>query len=67
VSTISEIEAAIEKLPVRQVDQLADWLREFRQRRAPAPSLESWLGKAKGAAIPGTRTQEVMKLSRGEE
>jgi len=67
MSTIAEIEAAIQKLPVRQVDQLSDWLEEFRKRRAGAPSLESWLGKARGAAVPGTHTEEIMKLSRGEE
>ena len=32
VSTITEIEAAIERLPAQQVAQLAAWLEEFRGR-----------------------------------
>jgi hypothetical protein len=36
VSSITEIEAAIERLPAPQVAQLAAWLEEFR-RRVQAP------------------------------
>lgn len=67
MSNVAEIEAAIEKLPVPQVDQLARWLETFRQRRATLPPVESWLQQARGAAVPGVKTQEVMKLTRGEE
>ena len=34
MSTIAEIEAAIEKLPGPQVEELAQWLDTLRQRRA---------------------------------
>lgn len=67
MSNIAEIEAAIEKLPVPQVDQLARWLEDFRQRRPTPPPVESWLARARGAAIPGVKTQDVMNLTRGEE
>jgi hypothetical protein len=64
---IAEIEAAIENLPAPQVEQLARWLETFRQRRAPPPPVESWLQRARGAAIPGVKTKDVMALTRGEE
>jgi cytochrome c553 len=67
MSNITEIEAAIEKLPDPQVEQLAHWLETLRQRRAKRPPVESWLQRARGAAIPGARTKDVMALTRGEE
>jgi hypothetical protein len=67
VSSVAEIDAAIEKLPVPDVDQLAHWFQGFLQRRVPAPALENRLRNAKGAPISGTRTQELMKLTCGEE
>ena len=67
MSNIAEIEAAIENLPGPQVDQLARWLETLRQRRATPPPVESWLQRARGAALPGVRTNDVMTLTRGEE
>ncbi|MCC6795285.1 MAG: hypothetical protein IT366_09225 [Candidatus Hydrogenedentes bacterium] len=67
MSTVDEIEAAIEKLPVAQVEQLARWIEAYRQRRAAPPAVENWLQRARGAAVPGVTTLEVMKLTRGEE
>jgi hypothetical protein len=67
MSNIAEIEAAIEKLPAPQLDQLARWLETFRQRRATPPPVESWLQRARGAALPGVTTKDVMVLTRGEE
>lgn len=64
---IAEIEAAIENLPAPEVDQLALWLETLRQRRSPPPSVDSWLQRARGAALPGVRTQDVLTLTRGEE
>jgi hypothetical protein len=49
------------------VDQLARWLEDFRQRRVTPAPVESWLQRARGVAIPGTKTQDVMKLTRGKE
>ena len=67
VSTVAEIEAAIERLPALQVDELAGWLETLRMRRATPPSVESWLLNARGAAISGVTTASAMTLTRGEE
>ena len=67
MSTIGEIEAAIENLPSPQLDQLACWLEAFRQRRATPPPVESWLQRARGAALPEVKTAAVMALTRSEE
>lgn len=64
---IAEIEAAIENLPAREVDQLAQWLQTLRQKRSLPLPIENWLQQARGAALPGVRTHDVMKLTRGEE
>ena len=66
MSSIAEIEAAIEVLPDPQVEQLARWLETLRQRRATPPPIESWLQRARGAARPGVKTQDVMALTRSE-
>jgi hypothetical protein len=50
MSTITEIESAIEKLPKPQVDELATWLKTYRARRAIPSTVESWLARARGAA-----------------
>ena len=65
--SIAEIENAIEKLPAQQVDELAGWLEMLRVRRTTPPPVESWLGGARGAAIPNATTAGVMALTRGEE
>jgi len=67
MSSVAEIEAAIEKLPVPEVNQLAHWLGGFLQRRISTPALENWLLNAKGAAVPDAQTQAIMNLTRGEE
>jgi hypothetical protein len=67
MSSVAEIEAAIEKLPVPEVDQLAHWLEGFLQRRVSTPALGTWLLNAKGAAVPDAQTQAIMNLTRGEE
>jgi hypothetical protein len=67
MSNVAEIEAAIEKLPVPQVQKLADWFEGFLQRRLPGSDVENWLKHAKGAAVSGVRTEEVMNLTRSEE
>ena len=67
MSNVAEIEAAIEKLPVPQVQKLADWFEGFLQRRLPESNLENWLKHAKGAAVSGARTDEIMKMTRSEE
>lgn len=66
MSTIVEIENAIEKLPTPQVDELVGWLETLRVRRATLPPVESWLERARGAAALGVTTAGVMALTRGE-
>jgi hypothetical protein len=67
MSSIAEIESAIERLPAPQVDELAGWLEALRVNRAKTLPVESWLERARGAARPGETTAKVMALSRGEE
>ncbi len=67
MSTIAEIEEAIEKLSAPQVDELAGWLEELRLQRMPQPAVELWLRSARGAALPGATTADILALSRGEE
>lgn len=71
MTTITEIEKAIEELPTRQVDELAEWLQAYRSRalaaQPPDNAIEGWLNRARGAAMPGVTTVAVMALTRGEE
>ena len=67
MSSVAEIENAIEKLPAPQVDELAGWLETLRVRRATPAPVESWLQRARGAALPGETTAKVLALTRGEE
>jgi hypothetical protein len=67
MSSIAEIETAIENLPAPQVDKLAGWLEQLRLRRVTPPPVESWLARARGAAAPGETTAKIMALTRGEE
>ena len=66
MSSIAEIENAIQKLPARQVDELAGWLEALRVKRATPLPIDSWLQRARGAALPGETTAKVMTLTRGE-
>jgi hypothetical protein len=66
MSNMAEIEAAIEKLPKAQVDQLAHWLETLRQSRTTPPPVEKWLHSARGAALPGVKTDNIMAVTRGE-
>lgn len=67
MSSITEIEAAIEKLPPPLIDELAVWIDKLRTRRAVPPPVEEWLDGARGAAVPGLTTEQVLALTRGEE
>ncbi len=67
MSTLTEIESAIERLSPVQLAELADWLEQFRKKRATAPPVEAWLKRARGAARPGLTTAEIMALTRGDE
>ena len=67
MSSIAEIERAIEKLPAPALEELAGWLETLRTKRITALPVDSWLQQARGIAIPGVNTKDVMALSRGEE
>ena len=67
MSTLAEIEQAIEALPPRDVEALAAWLEKRRQARAPVPPVERWLERARGTAAPGVTTEGVLAMTRGEE
>lgn len=67
MSTIAEIETAIERLPTPQVDELAAWLEAYRAQRVMALAAKAWLQQAQGAARPDMTTADVMALTRGEE
>ena len=66
MSTVAEIEAAIERLPLTEVEKVAEWLEAYRAQRSTGPQAEAWLTRARGAAQPGVTTAEVMALTRGE-
>ena len=66
MSTVAEIEAAIERLPLPEVEKVAEWLETYRAQRSTGPQAEAWLARARGAARPGVTTAEVMTLTRGE-
>jgi len=63
MSTVGEIEDAIEKLTPPQMGELAGWLETLRVQRATPPPVESWLQRARGAALPGETTAKVMALT----
>ena len=67
MSSITDIENAIEKLPAPQVEELAHWLERLRARRATPLPVESWLQRARGTARTDVTTDTVMALTRGEE
>lgn len=67
MSTVDEIERAIEQLSPTEVEELAAWLEARRVRRLTGAELEGWLQRAKGAAIPGISTAAILAMTRGEE
>ena len=67
MTTITEIEAAIEKLSAAQIEEIARWLESLRLKRATPPAVETWLRTARGTARPNVTTASVMTLTRGEE
>jgi hypothetical protein len=67
MGTITEIEAAIERLPGPEVEELAAWLERFRSGRSSTPAVDRWLAQARGAAKPAMTTDQLMSLTRGKE
>ena len=66
MSNVAEIEAAIQRLPLTEIEKVAEWLATYRAQRSNRPPAEAWLERARGAARPGATTAEVMSLTRGE-
>jgi hypothetical protein len=66
MSTVAEIEAAIQRLPLTEVEKVAEWLESYRAQRNTGPQAEAWLERARGAARQGVTTVEVMDLTRGD-
>ena len=66
MSTVSEIEAAIESLSPADFDELAAWIVAKRSFPPPEAITERWLREAVGAAKEGVATDTLMQLSRGE-
>lgn len=67
MSTLAEIEAAIECLSAKEVEKLSIWLRERSTRGTGGLPVETWLERARGAAVPGTTTDALQALTRGEQ
>ena len=71
MSTLTEIEAAVDQLPPRQQQELYASLGarlEARPRKSLSPEqLEEWFRTARGAGKPGMTTDEIMAMTRGEE
>ena len=65
MKTIEEIEDAIKKLPPPEVEQLVGWLESLKPN-GRSTSVETWLQKARGAAVPGVTTANIMAQTRGE-
>ncbi len=67
MNAVAEIEAAIERLSPKQVEELANWLELHRTRRSSNLPVEEWLARSRGAARAGVTTSEVLALTRGDE
>jgi len=66
MTTLAEIEAAIQKLTAPQVDELAQWLETLRARRLPSTPVDDWLQSARGVAPKDVTTAQVLDSTRGE-
>jgi len=67
MSTLAEIEAAIECLSAKEVEELSVWLRQRGSGAVEGLPVETWLKKARGAAVPGVSTDALQALTRGEQ
>jgi transposase len=66
MSTIAEVESAIEQLRAPQVKELAVWLESHVARPAQSAAVlaaTTWLERARGAARPDVTTAEVKALT----
>ena len=68
MSTLAEIEQAIEKLPPAQWEEIRRWM----EAHAPEPPREKAdfqrvLAESVGIATSGLSTDDIMRMTRGEE
>ncbi len=64
---LEKIQSAIEKLADEQLEELAKRIDALRVRRATPVRVEQWLKRAVGAAKPGVTTDEILRMTRGED
>ena len=71
MSTLAEIEQAIEALPPPQVEELAVWLERRRLQKSAASAetenFKAWLAASTGIAKGRLTTDERMRETRGED
>ncbi len=71
MSTLAEIEAAVEQLPRTQQEELYNYLGarlDTRPKKRISPEeFRAWLEKARGIPRSGLTTDEIMAMTRGEE
>lgn len=71
MSTLAEIQAAVEELPRAQQEELYAYigtrLESLPRRGLSREEFNEWLKTARGAAIPGITTDQIMAMTRGEE
>ena len=70
MSTLTEIEAAVDQLPPTQQEELYAFLGARLEARLKkglsSEAFEKWFQTAWGAGLPGVTTDEIMAMTRGE-
>jgi hypothetical protein len=68
MSTLAEIEQAVEKLPPQQWEEIRRWMAAHAPTRGgEAAAPVQWLAASVGTATTGLSTDEIMRLTRGED
>ena len=71
MSTLAEIEAAVDRLSRSQQEELyaslGARLEASPRKRLSPEEFEAWLKTARGVGLSGMTTDEIMTLTRGEE
>lgn len=67
MSTLAEIEKAIEALPPQDVDELVAWIESRKSGGTRGLPFERWLERARGAATTGLSTDAILAQTRGED
>ena len=67
MSTLAEIEAAIEKLPPEQWTEIRRWMDEHAPRTSGPVDFARVLARSIGTATTGLSTADIMRMTRGED